>query len=320
MFRGERSRPARLLFLMFLFVCPSLPSRAQTGNSKLDTLAARLMASAAGKIPGSGGPGKVTCVVLDFREDEGAPTRLGVRLADEFSQALARKASGITVLDRATLHGDVALASRGGSRQGLEHKATSYAHSVGAEIVVTGNITKQRDILVVDVRFVDASGEGFAEASQRLERTQGLRALEKLPPRDAPPTEDPPPIALPALPATPGQEAEPARGAAPSGPWPDVPEYGKGTSGTSHCLYCPQPEYTDAARWARTVGTVRLYVLIGDDGRVRDVIVERGLPDGLTEKAMTAVKTWRFKPFRDSYGKAMAVKLHVDVTFDLLRR
>jgi TonB family protein len=317
MFRGERSRPAGLLAFTFLLVCPSLPSRAQTRDPKLDAFAARLMASAAKKIPGYDGPGKVACVVLDFQEDEGAPTRLGVLLADEFSQALARKATGITVLDRSTLHGDAALAARGGSQQALQQKAASYAHSVGAEIAVMGSITKQRDSLVVNVRFVDATGEDFAEASQRLERTPGLRALEKLPPRESSPPEDPPPIALPALAEV---QAAPPQQASSKDPWPDVPEYGKGASGTAHCLYCPQPRYTDAARWARTVGTVRLYLLIGDDGRVQDVIVERGLPDGLTEQAVTAVKTWRFKPFRNSYGGAMAAKLHVDVSFDLLRR
>jgi len=253
-------------------------------------------------------------MVVDFQEDEGTPTRLGVRLADEFSQALARKAPGITVLDRTTLHGDVALAARGGSQQALQKKAASYAESLGAEIVVFGNITKERDILIVNVRFLDATGEDFADARERLERTQRLRALEKLPPREVPPTEDPSPITLPAVLAAPTQQA------APKGPWPDVPEYGKNASGTPHCLYCPQPGYTDAARWARTVGTVRLYVLIGDDGHVLEVIVERGLPDGLTEQAVAAVRTWRFKPFRNSYGGAMAVKLHVDVSFDLLRR
>jgi len=311
---------AGLLYLTCLLFCLPTPSLAQTRDANLDGLAARLMASAARKIPGYKGSGKVTCVVVDFREEEGTPTRLGVRLADEFSQALARRAPGITLLDRTTLHGDVALSARGGSQQVLQQKAASYAESMGAEIVVFGNITKERDILVVDVRFLDATGVDFAAASQRLERTQRLRALEKLPPREVPPTEDPPPITLPAPGEAPAREAEPTRRVAPNGPWPDVSVYGKNASGASPCVSCPQPEYTDGARRRSIEGTVLLDVLIGEDGSVRDVVVEEGLPEGLTEQAVATVKTWRFRPFLGPDGKAMAAKTRVEVTFKLLHR
>jgi len=58
------------------------------------------------------------------------------------------------------------------------------------------------------------------------------------------------------------------------------------------------PEYSKEARMARLQGTVVLYVVIGEDGRARDMRVGRPLGMGLDEKAMTAVSQWRFAPAR----------------------
>jgi TonB family protein len=320
MLRVKRIFAAGFLLFSFLRLWLGDPLAAQARDLKLDDLAAKLLASASGKISGYGEPANVKCVVVDFQEDDGTPARLGVRLADGFSKALAQKASGITVLDRRTLQGDVALAAYGGPQRVLERRAVSYAESVGAEIVVMGNIRKQRDALVVNVLLLDATGERVAEAIQRVERTQGLRELERLPPRENPPAENSTPITLPALQAAPAREVATAREPAPIGPWPDVPEYGRNASGAPHCISCPQPEYSEVARRSNTEGVVLLELLIGADGSVRDVVVERGLPDGLTEQAVYTAKRWRFKPILGPDGKAMAVKLRVEVNFKLLHK
>jgi hypothetical protein len=43
-------------------------------------------------------------------------------------------------------------------------------------------------------------------------------------------------------------------------------------------------------------GTVTLRLIVGADGRPREVQVQKGLGMGLDEKAMAAVQMWRFEP------------------------
>jgi TonB family protein len=56
------------------------------------------------------------------------------------------------------------------------------------------------------------------------------------------------------------------------------------------------PQYTDEARAARLQGTVILQAVVGADGRVNDAEVLKGLPMGLAENAVDAVKQWTFQP------------------------
>jgi TonB family protein len=57
-------------------------------------------------------------------------------------------------------------------------------------------------------------------------------------------------------------------------------------------------------------------VVIGPDGRVRDLRVARSLGRGLDEKAMEAVKTWKFEPAMKD-GKPVAVQVNIEITFQL---
>jgi len=77
------------------------------------------------------------------------------------------------------------------------------------------------------------------------------------------------------------------------------------------------PEYTEEARMARLQGTVTLSVVIGEDGRARDMSVIRPLGLGLDEKAMTAVSQWRFAPGTKA-GTPVAVAATIEVNFRLL--
>jgi TonB family protein len=56
------------------------------------------------------------------------------------------------------------------------------------------------------------------------------------------------------------------------------------------------PAYTPAAKEARVSGTVILRILVGKTGEVEDVEVLKGLPKGLTESAIAAVRQWRYEP------------------------
>ena len=81
-------------------------------------------------------------------------------------------------------------------------------------------------------------------------------------------------------------------------------------------IYSPDPEYSEEARKAKYQGTVLLWIKVGADGQVHDVRVLRTLGLGLDEKAIEAVKTWKFDPARKD-GQAVAVQMNVEVSFHL---
>lgn len=74
-----------------------------------------------------------------------------------------------------------------------------------------------------------------------------------------------------------------------------------------------QPVYPEFAREAQIQGKVILHVLVGKDGRVKNVKVMRGVT-GLNEAAVDAIKRWVFKPAL-SQNKPVAVWVEVPIDF-----
>ena len=78
-----------------------------------------------------------------------------------------------------------------------------------------------------------------------------------------------------------------------------------------------EPEYSEEARKAKYQGTVLLYIEVTPDGRADHMRVVRSLGLGLDEKAMEAVRQWKFKPgYKD--GKPVTVAATIEVNFRLL--
>ena len=80
--------------------------------------------------------------------------------------------------------------------------------------------------------------------------------------------------------------------------------------------YSPDPEYSEEARKAKYQGVVVLWCVVTPEGQVRDVKVARSLGLGLDQKAIEAVKTWRFTPGMKD-GVPVAVQINVEVSFRL---
>ena len=78
-----------------------------------------------------------------------------------------------------------------------------------------------------------------------------------------------------------------------------------------------EPAYSDEARKAKHSGFVILAVEIDASGQVTNVKVNRSLGLGLDEKAVEAVRQWKFSPGRKD-GKPVSVQAQVVVTFRLL--
>jgi periplasmic protein TonB len=78
----------------------------------------------------------------------------------------------------------------------------------------------------------------------------------------------------------------------------------------------PDPAYTDEARRAKHQGVCVLGLIVDADGHPRDIRVVRGLGMGLDQKAIDAVRQWRFDPALKD-GKPVAVQISVEVSFRL---
>jgi TonB family protein len=82
-------------------------------------------------------------------------------------------------------------------------------------------------------------------------------------------------------------------------------------------LHKVEPEYSEEARKAKYQGTVLLYIEVDPSGRATNIHVQRSLGLGLDEKAIEAVKQWKFKPgYKD--GKPVTVAATIEVNFRLL--
>jgi TonB family protein len=82
-------------------------------------------------------------------------------------------------------------------------------------------------------------------------------------------------------------------------------------------IFKPEPEYSEEARKAKFQGTVLLSIVVMADGSTSNIRVIRPLGLGLDEKAIEAVRKWKFRPSLKD-GQPVAVHANVEVNFRLL--
>jgi protein TonB len=81
-------------------------------------------------------------------------------------------------------------------------------------------------------------------------------------------------------------------------------------------IYQVDPEFSEEARKAKFMGVVLVNLIVGADGLPKNVHILRGVGMGLDDKAVEAVKQYRFKPAMEG-GKPVAVELNVEVNFQI---
>jgi len=103
----------------------------------------------------------------------------------------------------------------------------------------------------------------------------------------------------------------------PSGPQTNerVFRVGGGVS-APHVVYAPQPQRSDGTSRGKIKfqGTCVLSLIVSAEGSPRDIKIARKLGFGLDEKAIEAVRQWKFEPALKD-GKPVAVQINVEVTF-----
>ena len=81
-------------------------------------------------------------------------------------------------------------------------------------------------------------------------------------------------------------------------------------------LFKVDPQYSEEARKAQYQGTVVLEAIVRSDGTVEILRVVRSLGFGLDDKAIEAVRQWRFRPGTRN-GEPVDVTLTIEVNFNL---
>ena len=93
---------------------------------------------------------------------------------------------------------------------------------------------------------------------------------------------------------------------------------GKGVSPPG-LIHKVEPQYSEEAAKAGLVGKVLLQVVVGTDGKPRDMKVIRSLGLGLDENAIAGVGAWEFVPGNKD-GQPVNVRVRIEVTFSQLER
>ena len=81
-------------------------------------------------------------------------------------------------------------------------------------------------------------------------------------------------------------------------------------------IFTPEPEFSEEARKAKVSGNVLVYLQVDTLGRPMHVRVLNGIGMGLDERAVAAVRQYRFKPAREN-GVAVPVEMQVEVNFQI---
>ena len=91
---------------------------------------------------------------------------------------------------------------------------------------------------------------------------------------------------------------------------------GRDVTTKARLLSKPEPQYTEEARKNQITGTVVLKVVFASSGQITNIQTMRGLPYGLTEKAIAAARNIRFEPATKD-GHKVSMWMQLEYNFNL---
>src|SRR5208282_3191935 len=303
-----RARRIIVRFLpLFLFGLVTVPRVRGQQYADFNDLASQVAGAVQESLKGLP-PQSARVLVVDFEEGHGTASELGPELAREFSITLQEHAQGFAVLKRDDLKQAV-------TRNDLPNEILSdstamkcYAQDLGATMLVTGSMEYAPDgvLLQIDI-WREKPRKSIFGRLVVVPMSAAMTGLADKPVPSRPPffTHDDTTWVNPYhSPVTDEKLATPKQKA------------GSGYR-SPECATCfPPASYSDDAVWTRLQGAVVLRVQISPDGFPAKISVVRGLPCGLTETAIDAVKHWQFKPATVD-DRPVAVETPIDVTFHL---
>ncbi len=291
------NRPVRLPFLLGLAL--SLTPVARSQQVQLDSLAAALVL----KLEHS----KVKSVaVFGFAESTSNDPRLrplAIALADDLSAVLAAPGNKLRILDRSVVKTRM-------ENEGLEPNnlirdkgvAGWMAHKLGAEGVVVGDISADGETIklrVVAVAYGAEASKQIADLRVVIPVTDAVRKMIS----DTTVSTSPMPFDYRSNTCLPLES---------------IPCGGTQGYSTASCSHCPEAVFTDEATQARAGGIVLLMVVVDENGYARDIRAVRAVPFGLTMRAIQTVKQWKFSPSIGPDGRPAAVRMPIQINFEML--
>jgi TonB family protein len=265
---------------------PALPRAAQ---EQMDSLASRVAEQIRQSKIDTAFP---KIFVIDFSNAiDKQFSKLGTLLADDLALSLAGYASGFQVQDRKSFNDYLKENWMGLDELQSEAVCLTLARSMGGAGVVRGTIeTDAKQQLRISV-IIDGLGTTWSGDAE-FPLTGALQELLKQP----------------------AISYERAAGTIPVEP--GILQPGVDGATLPVCVFCPSPDYTDLARTAKYRGTVELSLIVTKDGAVNSIVVLKGAPFSLTQKAIDAVQKWKFKPAK-LRGQSVPVRVPVDIEFQL---
>jgi len=227
--------------------------------------------------------------IYDFSGPDKRMTELGKQLADDLSVALAKTAN-LEIEDRSRIEEQAKQVFYVPEIVADPESLLVFAQDLGAQAVVVGTISVRQDKwLSVDLK------------AYRVNNGKGIHGvMVSFPPS--------------------GEMAKLLAGNLSGDGQVDSSKYPEGkTTGYSvpRCISCPRADYSPEAARERLEGTVELDAVVGEDGLIKNLRVVKGLPGGLTLEAIKAVRQWRLQPATGPDGKPAAVRVPIEVSFQL---
>ncbi len=271
--------PCPLCISFILALIFAVVPRARGQQPQIDALAARVAEELDKKHD-------KTVIVFDFIGPDKKSTALGQKIADDFSDALKKSSPALGVIDRTQI-AQAMKADRLASVYDAEANL-QLAKELNATVMVWGTIEPHEENLRIAVwSYRVPDGKAIKEIKGKVPLTEQMKSLVDTPP-DA------------------GKDQSAT-----------LPSAGVSGYSLPTCIYCPQAQYSAQGVKKHREGTVILVAIVGPDGRAHDIRVVTAQPDGLSEKAIEAVRSWRFKPAKGPDGTPAAVKQTIEVTFHL---
>jgi TonB family protein len=229
--------------------------------------------------------------VFDFSGPGDRVTVLGEKLADDLSAAITKSSQRIQVEDRSRIEAKRKENSYAPEIVRDPPSVLLFAQELRAKVMIIGELSpSSSNLLNVDLKAYRAdNGKGITGLQVSIPITEEILALmaKNVSPYDVPAA------------------------------FSTYPKSDAGGYSAPTCIYCPKPEYSPEALAKRVQGVVELIAIVGGDGRITSVSVLKGLPGGLTARAIDDVKKWKLAPAKGPDGKPATVRQIIELTFQL---
>ena len=247
--------------------------------------------------------GACTILVANFTDSSGSTSILGMQFADAVSEQLAAGARDIRVADRKRLY-EFLETQRIPSKLLAEENAERWlAMEQSGNAVLVGHLGGNGDKLTLTVQLLDAH---FLTGNPRDHRDVHKSPQEKVQ------------MTITGTDEQFRKPAEPFREAPASQAAEDQGALRAGRNGVTIPIgyYAPTPEYTDFARTTKIQGAIVLMATVSEAGGAENLKIVKGLPFGLNQASLDAVRKWKFHPATLD-GKPVPVQVPIEVTFRL---